>query len=853
MSSCTGFGGRDTHAVTLNDGRLNPSPSAGMPYGRIGDQEIYNLASDPPSVDKDKAQWIVPSSYNEYDARSHSAQRERGSFWWLAVDIDSGNPSLEMVRDVFVKVLGPEAAFLLYASRSATEGNRKWRGLIPLAQPIPGGNYTDYADSLFDAMEHFGLEMDRTLARPGQLVYLPNRGEFYQWLAHGTVRFDALGHPHLSARAAEYAKIRQAIREVSGDAKTGPFIGQFCSNTTISESLTKYGFEQKGSSDHWRSPYSTSGGFPFQDRGDHWISLSDSDAAAGLGKPTANGSRYGDAFDLYVHFEMGGDFDKAVASIKASVYGAASSGVLLNVTDPDTGEFFDLFPDPKRRTGNGYDLAQAVFAQQARQREQAQKEREDEKARAAALEEAARAAQSKNWGGDWVKEVPFPLEPSALEWAAWHAPGAIGMGVRGRSNKTSRHSLVPLLAGAVAAVSHMGQGKFVSIHRQHVTPTAVMVFIVGDSGSGKGDSMGTFYDMLSLVDRTRIKAYRTKSFASGQSLTDYLMHKNSDVIMIQQEGGASRKAGKGEANFESLMGGVTEAYTAFAHGIEVTHTKSDEKEAKVVNHPSVASLMASTPKKLFASIDVADSESGWLGRNCFLQVPNTNTNLDAADDPLFPDQLKTILNWIVESVPPMPGHEHPDVWQGNMQAFHAIRFTQEASALSDEMVRQCDRITNDQRRHEVERAVYGRAAEAVNRMATVAGLAKGGLTIDAECMMWAKLVVDQSISYVMSRLETISDEEQGDTPESRVRRKLKEVFRRCAVDKDYGNKLRVPSRIGFNGDVEITKGALKRKLLDLTKVPSRVVNDVIAEYLESGDLVEIPGEDARTKWIRYAF
>jgi len=843
----TGYGGSDSHALVLNDGRTNPHENTGKPYTSITLQQVYDMVANPPTVDKNLAQWIIPSSYTGHDARSHEVQRNNGQFYMMALDIDQGNHPKEDIVDISTKILG-DACFVVYSTRSSTEGNRKWRVLIPLGAPIPGNRYTDYQDALFDAFLHFGVQLDSTLRRTGQLVFLPNRGEFYEWSSHGAKVFNAMAHPQLTMRADEYHTIQQQVHANQGNAKTGPFIAQYSED--IETLLERYKFDRKGMSDHWRSPYSESGSYSFQNRGDHWISLSHNDAAQKLGKETANGSRYGDAFDLYVHFEHGGDLDKAVQALKGTIYGAARSGILINYTDPETGEFEDWVPDPARTEGNGYDLAQAVLQQVQRERDQLEVDRKEELARVKELEDAAQEAREHRWGGEWTKEVPFKFTPSLLEWAAWHAPGIIGEAVRAGSAKAVRFTLIPMLAGATAAVAHMGQGKFVSLHRQHTTPTALMVFVVGESGSGKGDSTGMFYDMLHLVDRTRIKAYRTKTFASGQSLTDFLMHKNSDVMMIQQEGGGARKAGKGDANFESLMNGVTEAFTAFNHGIEVTHTKSDDKEAKVVNHPTVAALMSSTPKKLFASIDSADGESGWLGRNCFMPIPVTNTNMEAQSSCTYPDHVSQVLNWIVESIPPLPGQAHPDVWQGNMQAFHALRFTEEASALSNEMVRYCDTYTTDPRRSEVEKAVYGRAAESVNRLATVAGLAKGGLTVDAECVTWARLVVQASVDFVLSKMETVTDDEPDDSPASKVRKAVGRIFQRCDMDAKYMDKL--GARRGPDGEVQVQLNKVRRVAKENVKgATSRLVTEELSGMEQDGYFVRLPVESNRQEFLKW--
>ena len=833
----TGYGSADSHALILNDGRDNPHANAGAPYDTITVQQIYDMVANPPTVAKDKAQWIVPSTYHGHDGRSHAAQKQHGQFGMMCLDIDHGSPIMQQVEDATICIIG-DACFVVYSTRSATETNRKWRVLIPLGAAIPGDRYTDYQDALFDAYNHFGLTLDTTLRRTGQLVYLPNRGEFYEWTSQGAKVFNPQANAGLAQRADQYQAVYLQVMENQGNAKTGPFIAQY--HETIETLLKRYNFTRKGTTDHWRSPYSESGSYSFQNRGDHWISLSHNDAANNLGKPTTNGSRYGDAFDLYAHFEHNGDVTKAVAAIKVGLYGDAQSGVVLNYTDPDTGEFWDVYPLPDRKPGNGYDLAQAILLKLEQDRAQQVEERKAEIARAEAMATAATTAEGRRWGGDWTKDVPFTFRPTALEWAAWHAPGAIGLAVRARSAKTSRFTLVPILAGTIAAVAHMGQGKFVSRHRQHKTPTTVMMFVVGESGSGKGDSTGMFYDMLNLVDKTRIKAYRTKSFASGQSLTDYLMHKNSDVMMIQQEGGAGRKAGKGDAHFESLMAGVTETFTAFDHGIEVTHTKSDDKESKQVNHPSVVALMSSTPKKLFASIDMADSESGWLGRNIFLPLPLTRTNLGAAESVEYPPELCRILNWIVETIPPLPGQEHPDVWQGNMQAFHALRFTDDASKMVDDINNRCDDIVLDLRRPDVERAVANRGAETVNRLATVAALAKGAMVIDAECVVWADLIMTESARYVLSHTDNMVEEQDNDTPHSRVRRKIKDIFQRSEMDERFAAKLRVPPRRGDQDCVEITASSIKRKARDDCKVGARVVNEVLEDMIAESEIVAFP-------------
>ncbi len=63
----TGYGQRDTHAKTLSDGRPNLSKSAGMPYDTITGEDIAAMVENPPSVEKSRAQWFIPSTYTGPD------------------------------------------------------------------------------------------------------------------------------------------------------------------------------------------------------------------------------------------------------------------------------------------------------------------------------------------------------------------------------------------------------------------------------------------------------------------------------------------------------------------------------------------------------------------------------------------------------------------------------------------------------------------------------------------------------------------------------------------------------------------------------------------------------------------
>lgn len=328
-SFCTGCGQSESRATVLSDGRKNTHPTAGTPYDGITGKQIAAMIQNPPSVDKAQGQWFIPSSYTGCDARDHDVQRQHGAFHWLALDVDENNLALDEVRETLSTVLG-DCCWMIYSSRSATADNRKWRALVPLKEPISGADYHDTATAFFDLLEQASegvLIPDRALARPGQLVYLPNKGTHYE---HEITKAPRLAltpdHPIILRREDTRAKRAEAEakaaawrawRERQAPTDASSIVNAFNSAERVANLLAKYGYRQSGHSNDWRSPFQQSGSFATRDYGDYWISLSASDAAEGIGRDSKTGQRFGDAFDLFVHFEHGGGDQGFKEAVKA--------------------------------------------------------------------------------------------------------------------------------------------------------------------------------------------------------------------------------------------------------------------------------------------------------------------------------------------------------------------------------------------------------------------------------------------------------------------------------------------------------------------------------------------------------
>ena len=320
----TGFGQHDTHKGT------------GQPYGTVTGRDIVAMIQTPQSVAKDQAQWFVPSTYCADDARESYAQQRHGQFWFLSLDLDKNNLDLSEVLQPVRTVCG-DVTTLAYSTSSATADARKWRVLVPLSSPIAG---TDYADTmraffyLIQAASAGIVSPDLALACTNQLIILPNkRGEFYQHdIGKGRCLDLTAGHAIIGRRDTTRADLAAATQEAAqararraADRATRPVGGDvspidaFNAQHAVADLLARYGYLQEGQSDDWRSPFQTGGSYATRVYDGFWITLSGSDAAQEIGAATTAGHRHGDAFDLFCHFDHGGDFKAAVATYGAEI------------------------------------------------------------------------------------------------------------------------------------------------------------------------------------------------------------------------------------------------------------------------------------------------------------------------------------------------------------------------------------------------------------------------------------------------------------------------------------------------------------------------------------------------------
>ena len=327
------------HRVVTFAGMFDTHTATGECYQTRALADLFDVR--PACVPKQNGPAFIPSTYADPDARSHTAQRTHGSFVALTADIDHGDHAPGYLQ-VEMKVLVGPAATLIYSSPHCRPGDRRWRVIVPLAEPVSYALWHDAQTALCDHLALCGIDPDRALCRAAQPVFLPNvphrhaktglllslEGQpfYFLWRSTG---IDAPGlsldHGPVAVLMARVARRRMKVtadreqRRIESlhrpVGNTGDPVAAFNRANGLSDLLTRYGYQPRaGAGADWRSPYQTGQTYATRVMGAKWFSLSASDAGVGLGAPH-NAGCFGDAFDLFVHFDHGGNRRAAFRAI----------------------------------------------------------------------------------------------------------------------------------------------------------------------------------------------------------------------------------------------------------------------------------------------------------------------------------------------------------------------------------------------------------------------------------------------------------------------------------------------------------------------------------------------------------
>jgi hypothetical protein len=293
------------------------------PYVTCDWQAFNALLEAPPSKAKEHSQWLI---FSTLPSRNADEQRANGRFHALWADIDDAQGlTIAQTVERANQALG-DVRLYCYSSRSATEANQKARIVVPLAESVCGQDFELMQCVLNDRLEAAGVMPDRATERANQVMFLPNRGEYYA--------FERLEGPPINAGAqfaceldvikqrqrqqlldSEAVRERSRLKAVSNMAAgcTSP-VAAFNQAYDLETMLSTFGYRKRGN--RYLSPLSDSGVAGVTVSGDRWHSQHGSDVAAGLGRES-NGACSGDAFDLFVYFEHGGDYSAALKAAGA--------------------------------------------------------------------------------------------------------------------------------------------------------------------------------------------------------------------------------------------------------------------------------------------------------------------------------------------------------------------------------------------------------------------------------------------------------------------------------------------------------------------------------------------------------
>lgn len=251
LSNPLGKGIYNHNSITFSSGAGVTNPVT----AQINWSQVLEFARNPQNVEKKLASWILP---NNSLARKRS-DTERGSFGLIWADVDQ--PPVGGM-DAVIKTLIKSAPYLAYTTKGATESVQKCRVLIPLADLLDFDSWLHYQKKLNEKLGDAGIEADECNLKPNQILFLPNRGEFYTY-RHRDGLFNA--KPLQAERPTHYTPPTMASpspMQPRVAPSRGGVIDRFKAAFSVADILQQAGYKQNPVNPlSWRHPRSESGSY----------------------------------------------------------------------------------------------------------------------------------------------------------------------------------------------------------------------------------------------------------------------------------------------------------------------------------------------------------------------------------------------------------------------------------------------------------------------------------------------------------------------------------------------------------------------------------------------------------------
>jgi len=293
---CSGFGRYHTD---------NPSSQHAKPLLGVTYAEIVAQGKKPLCVPKQSAQWVIPSTLL---SRNKTDQFNQGWHYLLVLDADDNPLELnELVGKIKLACRGAE--FLAYTSRSATKECQKSHVLIPTVE-LSGYRKILSQKVFHDRLEKLGITPDKKVEDLNQIIYLPNRGEYYAFIHHEGVVFNPLKawyqellSKHETIETEKKAQAKKSVsKPFSPSHSKNSLINEFNETYSVEELLIQAGYSQKGS--NFRHPNSQTGNYSASIKNGKVFTLSSADPL--------HSSFAQDAFNVFVILFNDGNFKAAL-------------------------------------------------------------------------------------------------------------------------------------------------------------------------------------------------------------------------------------------------------------------------------------------------------------------------------------------------------------------------------------------------------------------------------------------------------------------------------------------------------------------------------------------------------------
>jgi hypothetical protein len=323
------------HDLHISDGRSLKTTTL---------RDIARKVLQPVALPKNEAPWFILSTLRSREA---SAQAERGHYVGVALDFDEVS-DYQVLLDCLETKLGT-MVYLAYSTKSATKDNQRLRVVIPFDAPIDGQTYKRFVECFYDDLKADGFEPDECVKKIAQVSFMPNSGEFYEWVIHDGYNKNC-GEPTLNPdeldldfneamlfnplelyaarieRESDQDKIDDQLekivarqrRTLAKERKQPDMqspIDWFNAITPIDELLTSHGYDRQG--DKFRHPQSESKSFS-------GVVFDNSPAPSRYFTLSTRDKLYAedqsrDAFDVFTILQFGGDRQAAIKDVAAQM------------------------------------------------------------------------------------------------------------------------------------------------------------------------------------------------------------------------------------------------------------------------------------------------------------------------------------------------------------------------------------------------------------------------------------------------------------------------------------------------------------------------------------------------------